>query len=182
MTAAEVYFLRAEGALRNWNNMGGSAKELYNKGIETSMSQWSAAGASDYIADNTKTPADYVDYKERNYDVPAASKITIAWDESASNEEKLERIITQKWIAMFPDGNEAWAEQRRTGYPKLLPISVNNSSGDIDSEIRIRRLRFPESERNNNTKAVEEATKTLKGSDSAGTQLWWDTNAGSSNF
>lgn len=182
MTAAEVYFLRAEGALRNWNNMGGTAKKLYNKGIETSMGQWSAAGASDYITNNTKTPADYVDYKERSYDVAAASKVTIAWNDNESNEIKLEKIITQKWIAMFPDGNEAWAEQRRTGYPKLLPISVNNSSGDIDSDIRIRRLRFPESERNNNAEAVKKATETLNGPDSAGTKLWWDTNAGSSNF
>ena len=37
------------------------------------------------------------------------------WDESASNEEKLERIITQKWLALFPLSTEGWAEQRRTG-------------------------------------------------------------------
>src|SRR3546814_3461343 len=38
---------------------------------------------------------------------------SIKWDEGASNSAKLERIITQKWIAIFPDGDEAWAEYRR---------------------------------------------------------------------
>lgn len=56
------------------------------------------------------------------------SNITVAWDEDAGLEENLERIITQKWIAMFPLGLEAWAERRRTGYPPLLmPVVVNNS-------------------------------------------------------
>ena len=40
-------------------------------------------------------------------------------------EENLERIITQKWIALFPNGIESWSEHRRTGYPKLLPVVVN---------------------------------------------------------
>ena len=37
-----------------------------------------------------------------------------------------DRIITQKWIAMFPEGCEAWAEQRRTGYPRLFPVRFNH--------------------------------------------------------
>jgi hypothetical protein len=32
------------------------------------------------------------------------------------------KIITQKWIAGFPEGQEAWSDYRRTGYPKLLPV------------------------------------------------------------
>ena len=46
----------------------------------------------------------------------------VKWDEGASKEEKLQRIITQKWIANFPLSCEAWAEYRRTGYPKLFRI------------------------------------------------------------
>ena len=45
----------------------------------------------------------------------AVSTITPKWDENASKEVKLERIITQKWLALYPEGAEAWAEQRRTG-------------------------------------------------------------------
>ena len=36
-----------------------------------------------------------------------------------SKEEQLEQIITQKWIAVFPNGNEGWAEVRRTGLSAL---------------------------------------------------------------
>ncbi|MDO4228949.1 MAG: RagB/SusD family nutrient uptake outer membrane protein [Capnocytophaga sp.] len=179
MTAAEVYFLRAEGVLRGWN-MGGTAENLYNEGIKLSMQQWGVSVGT-YIDNETNKPANYTDPKNTAYNENAASTVTVKWNESASNEEKLEKIITQKWIAMFPDGAEAWAEFRRTGYPKLLPIEVNNSAGDIDSNIMIRRLRFPENERTGtNKEEVAKAVQYLKGSDSPGTRLWWDT--GTSNF
>lgn len=45
---------------------------------------------------------------------------------------------------MFPEGCEAWAEQRRTGYPRLFPVRFNHSKdGCIDTETMIRRLNFP---------------------------------------
>ncbi|CEN43085.1 RagB/SusD family nutrient uptake outer membrane protein [Capnocytophaga canis] len=180
MTAAEVYFLRAEGVLRGWN-MGDTAENLYKKGIELSIEQWGVSGANAYIENDTNKPADYTDPKEKLYDKPAVSTVTVKWDEGASNEEKLEKIITQKWIAMFPDGAEAWAEFRRTGYPKLFPIEVNNSGGEIDSNVMIRRLRFPENERTGtNKEEVAKAVQFLKGKDSPGTRLWWDT--GTPNF
>src|SRR5690606_33898480 len=40
MTAAEVYLLRAEGALRGWNMGDGSAEEFYNQGIQQSLKYW----------------------------------------------------------------------------------------------------------------------------------------------
>ena len=57
----------------------------------------------------------------------ATSTITPKWDDSASDEAKLERLIVQKWIALFPNGQEGWSEIRRTGYPKVfaLPVSTN---------------------------------------------------------
>ncbi len=61
---------------------------------------------------------------EYSADAPA-SDISIAWeagDTEEARERNLERIITQKYIAIFPLGNEAWAEYRRTGYPRLLPV------------------------------------------------------------
>lgn len=181
MTASEVYFLRAEGALRGWN-MGDTAENFYVKGIETSMQQWEVSGATAYINNATDRPANYTDPKNSAYDEIAASSVTVKWDNAVSDEEKLEKIITQKWIAMFPDGAEAWAEFRRTGYPKLLPIEVNNSAGEINSNTMIRRLRFPENERTGtNKEEVIRATQLLStGVDSPGTRLWWDT--GGSNF
>ncbi|MGL1204142.1 SusD/RagB family nutrient-binding outer membrane lipoprotein, partial [Vibrio parahaemolyticus] len=64
---------------------------------------------------------------------PYLSTITIKWDPAATKAQMLERIITQKWLAMYPDGQEAWSEVRRTRYPKLFPVVVNNSGGAIST-------------------------------------------------
>ncbi|MDE7127977.1 MAG: SusD/RagB family nutrient-binding outer membrane lipoprotein, partial [Bacteroidales bacterium] len=82
--------------------------------------------------------------------------------------------ITQKWIAMFPNGQEAWSEFRRTGYPKVIKVVNNLSAGKIDDEIQVRRMTFPRSEYANNAPAVSQATTLLGGSDTGGTKLWWD--------
>ena len=108
------------------------------------------------------------------------SDITIAWNESSTNEEKLERIITQKWIAMFPEGQEAWSEYRSTGYPKIFPVVSNQSGGTIDTNIQIRRIPFVDSENSTNGINVQKAKTLLKGPDNGGTRLWWDT--GNTNF
>jgi hypothetical protein len=81
---------------------------------------------------------------------------------------------------MFPDGQEAWSEFRRTGYPRLFPVIVNNSGGTIDTNTQIRRINFVDSEINTNKDNVDKAIKLLKGPDNGGTRLWWDT--GGSNF
>jgi hypothetical protein len=173
MTAAESYFLRAEGALRGWN-MGGTAKKFYEDGIKMSFSENGVGGADSYIADNSSKPADFKDNTGDNNDIAARSTITIAYDESADFETNLERIITQKWIAMYPDGPEGWSEFRRTGYPKLFPVVTNNSNGTIDTEIQVRRCPFPTTEYNTNPAAVQTGVTALGGADNGGTKLWWD--------
>ena len=92
----------------------------------------------------------------------------------ASEEEQLERIITQKWIAMFPNGTEAWSEFRRTGYPLIFPVRSNYPTSGVDTNKQIRRMVFPQSEYSNNGAAVQEAVKLLGGPDNGGTKLWWD--------
>ena len=145
MFAAEGWFLRAEAKLR-WTDAGQqSVKELYEKGIEVSIRNqksyrqsdaaaawtekkltapdWAAiddAAISSYINDDTSSPEGYTDPWKPEYNSDPTTSITVKWDEGASNEEKLERIITQKWIANFPLSTEAWADYRRTGYPKLF--------------------------------------------------------------
>jgi len=109
-----------------------------------------------------------------NLNAAAPSDIKIAWDETATTEKNLERIITQKWIAMYPDGPEGWAEYRRTGYPKLIPVVTNNSQGTIDSNIQVRRIPYPQSEYNNNNTGVQVGISKLGGQDNGGTKLWWD--------
>ncbi len=177
MTAAEVYFLRAEGALRGWN-MGGTAQSFYETGIQTSFSQWGVSGSDSYIADATSTAAPYVDPVNSVNNVPAGSSIlstvTIKWNTADSFERSLERIITQKYLAMYPDGTEAWTEFRRTGYPKIWPVVVNYSGGTIDTKTQIRRLAYPSSEYSTNAAAVQAGVGLLGGPDNGGTKLWWD--------
>ena len=101
---------------------------------------------------------------------------------------KLQRIITQKWIANFPLSCEAWAEYRRTGYPKLFPNRVNLSNGDINTNEQVRRLIYSDTEINTNNaelqKGIEllnqENTGSISG-DKGGTHVWWD-KAGVGNF
>lgn len=174
---SESYFLRAEGALRGWK-MNGSAKDLYETGVRTSFAYTGAANVENYLQDNTSTPAPYIDPANSGNNVPAGNphlgKITIKWNDGAGFEENLERIITQKWIAIFPDGQEAWSEYRRTGYPKVFPVLVNNSGGKINTEKQIRRIPFPNTEYMNNRVNVTQAARLLGGDDTGGTTLWWD--------
>ncbi|MDO5663730.1 MAG: RagB/SusD family nutrient uptake outer membrane protein [Bacteroidia bacterium] len=175
MGAAEVYFLRAEGALRGWS-MGGTAEEFYKKGVQASFAQWGAEGADTYLADKESKPDSYKDpLGDYNYS-GATSVITIAWDATADFEKNLERIITQKWIANFPFLNiESWSEYRRTGYPILFPVVVNNSSGEVDTNLGARRLKYPQQEITSNETNVNYAIANyLKGPDNMGTRVWWD--------
>ena len=85
----------------------------------------------------------------------------------------MERIITQKWLANFPLGQEAWAEYRRTGYPKLMPVVVNNSGGTVNTERGARRLAYPQEEHLNNLTNYNDAVQMLGGADNMGTDVWW---------
>lgn len=84
-----------------------------------------------------------------------------------SKEEQLEQIITQKWIAVFPNGNEGWAEVRRTDYPRYLlaPVNGNNSNGEVASGKLIKRINYPNSESRNPNKP---------GNVNQGSRVWWD--------
>lgn len=173
MTAAEVHFLRAEAALRGWSGAG-NVKDHYEAGIRTSFSQHGVSGVDAYLLDNTSTPKDFVDALNPANNIAYPSDVKIAYNTTGTNEEQLEQIITQKWIAMFPDGQEAWSEFRRTGYPRIYPVMVNNSGGTIDTDIQIRRINFVSNEINTNGANVTTAIGYLNGPDNGGTRLWWD--------
>lgn len=174
MNAAEVAFLRAEGqAVFNFN-MGGTAESFYNQGIRLSFEQWGADGAEDYLKDDVNRPTAYTDPAGTNTYQNALSDITIKWNDSADKEEKQERIIVQKWIANWQLGNEAWADFRRTGYPKLIPVKENKSGGVVDSEKGARRMPYPLDEFVSNKANVEYAIANyLNGVDNMATDVWW---------
>lgn len=176
MPASEIAFLKAEGALRGWD-MGGTVKEFYEQGIKLSFDQWGAGGYDSYIEDATSKPADFND-PDPEVAAKAISTMTIKWDDTADFETKLERLITQKWIAIYPLGQEAWSDNRRTGYPRFFPVLLNvNSDEDLTTRLASR-IPFPPDEKNNNTQNYEGAVGLLGGPDNYSTKLWWDKKPG----
>ncbi len=168
--AAEVYFLRAEGALLGWNMGGGMAKDYYELGIQRSMEENGVGpdnlAGDDYVSSqNVPAAASAAD--------PPVSTVPVAYMAGESTERQLEQIITQKWIALYPDSKEAWSERRRTGYPTLYPRLFTDNP-DIPVTDVPRRVTWVALEYNNNSAAVQAAMSLLGGPDLGHTKLWWD--------
>lgn len=182
--ACETNFMLAEAALRGWD-VDESAQYYYEEGVKLSFAEWGASGVDDYLLDNISTPLDYDDPRAEGdvNDFVSRIEITVAWDDAANDEEKFERIMTQKWISGYMNTVETWVDHRRTGYPKL-PYNYQNDSGEewgvIAADDFLKRMPFVTSERDNNSVAVEDATTKLGGPDEIGTRLWWDVEG--SNF
>ena len=104
-TLAESNFNQAEAAFKGL--MTGDAKTLYENGVKASFDYLGATGYTGYIAQ---------------------IKNLVKW-ESSSN--KLQAIITQKWIAVNSiTAEQSWFDYSRTGYPAGLPISLQASKSD----------------------------------------------------
>jgi len=178
-TAQEIQFCLAEAALRGWAGAG-NAKGHYEEGVKLSFADWGAGGVDTYLADGTSKPIDYKDPKSVSpiNAFVSRSTITVKWDDGDSNELKLEKIMTQKWIASFSEALESWCDHRRTGYPKLPYNYKNDSSADwgvIAPNDFIKRMPFVQGQRTGNAAGVADATTKLGGPDLISTRLWWDT-------
>ena len=181
----EVLFLLSEAKLRNWNGGGTSAKDFYEQGIRKVFEENGLSGAADAYLKQTaaNTKIVYKDYYQPEFsetDQTRGVQVGVKWDEGDSDEVKLEKIVTQKYIANFPQSAEAWTTFRRTGYPRLFPV-VEEVNGvprnwpdkSFDNELQIRRIPFGESTSNEqvNIPNIEVA---LGGDNTAGTRVWWD--------
>lgn len=176
MDVSESYFLRAEGVLRGWNMGGKTTQEYYEDGVRANFLEngLSASAADDYLQ-STGTQIPYVDPHNAKNNSGVLSDVTVKWNDGATFQEKLEKIITQKWVAMYPEGEEAWAEFRRTGYPKQYPVVLNLSGGVIPEGEFIKRFPYPTIFTNAAPTEVSAAvSKFLGGKDSPFTPLWWD--------
>jgi hypothetical protein len=95
----------------------------------------------------------------------------------------METVLTQKYIAFYTQGYEAWSEYRRTGYPKTLvhPNEVTwvNSGGEeikfipLQGEAIPRRLTYPQEEQTVNVSNYQAAVSQF-GQDDFATRMWWD--------
>ncbi len=82
-----------------------------------------------------------------------------------------ESIMTQKWIALFGQGVEAWTEYRRTGFPVMPapnPRAIFSNNGVLPT-----RLEYPLSEYSLNMDNVAQGVQLLGGEDNMRTKLWW---------
>ena len=199
MKVSEVNFLRAEGALRGWN-MGGTAQSFYEQGIRTayledrnSPRKEYANYVDDYLNVVAPKGISYVDPQGLTPDMPSVTKIGVKWNEGDSKETKLEKIITQKYIASFPYSYESWVDLRRTGYPKLFPIlHPEHSDGTIkfgDPKVQtadniMRRIPWvpvdPQTKEDikaTGIQALSEDTNNKPATDTQMQRLWWDVDA-----
>ncbi|MEJ7673098.1 MAG: SusD/RagB family nutrient-binding outer membrane lipoprotein [Chitinophagaceae bacterium] len=82
--------------------------------------------------------------------------------------DDLKRIMTQKWIANFMNGYEAWIDVRRTGFPQL-PIPQDNLNADKFPV----RFRYPSIEQAANKTNYEAAVARI-GGDTYNSKGWWE--------
>lgn len=142
MTFSELSFLKAEAVQRGWGT--GNASTFYNDGVTSSISRRGAiapTAISTYLAQSS-----------------------VAYDGT------LKQIATQKWLALFPNGFEGWAEWRRTGFPVLAAIP--NNDGETGGTTP-RRVIYPPTEATLNPESYKEAVA-RQGVDKMTTRMWWD--------
>ena len=146
--AAQTHFLAAEAAERGWSSIL-SAEEHYNAAIGLSMNFWGI--------DDEAAIADYIAQPDVAYGTAAGD-----WKE---------KIGRQKWIALYMQGYEGWAEWRRLDFGILqLP-----ADGVLQGDGIPHRMQYPLDEQTLNN-ASWSAGVTANGGDELNTPLWWDVN------
>ncbi len=79
----------------------------------------------------------------------------------------------QKWVALFPNAYEAYANQRRSGWPVAAPITDIGGESETGG-IMFRRLFYPSTEAYTNTRHYREALARMGGKDDWLRHVWWD--------
>lgn len=162
MSYSELQFVLAEARERGFITSGDAAT-YYNNGVQASF---------DYYESRLELAAkDNTAYNDLvNIVQPAASYFTQADVEyTGTQEERLEKIGTQKWIALFFNGLESWADWRRTGYPTITP-----GPAAVISNVPTR-FQYPTGVQALNLEAYQAAIA-RQGSDDLATRVWWDVN------
>ena len=159
MPAHEVWFLRAEAAERfGWDMMSG-AKASYEEGVTLSMNQWKESAELGAYLSSTNANQ---------------NGTTVSYDDlSGTNNSKLDKIITQKYISGFPDnGWEAWADQRRLDHNLIqAPQNVDAGTGLVVGDY-VQRIKYPSNQPSVNGDNYAEAVA-RQGEDFVSTKIWW---------
>ena len=150
MRYSEVLFFLAEAAL-NWNNVGQPAEDLYNAGIMASMEE------------NGIAQADIDTYM---------AQAGVVWPDNTP--EQYTQIYEQKWCAIFKQGQEVWAEARRTDVPFMDPAPGSPFAGHNRQPFR---YPYCVNEFNLNNANLSQKTGGIV-DHFWGQQMWWDTRTG----
>ncbi len=177
--ASETFFLKAEAALAKLIP-DADAKTLYEAGVKMSMDEWGVAAAADaYLSQADAKPkalsSSEYGYGRYSSDI-SEGNVSPMWIEDGTEAQHLQQIITQKYLALYPNGVEAWTEYRRTGYPYLMNLYDSSLPNKIGAEPTARtpeRFKFSADEYKGNEEGMKEIVTLLGGPDKGGTKLWW---------
>ncbi len=141
MQADEVQFLLAEAAAKGI--ITGNAETYYKKGVEYSLKRWGEPLPGNYFTN------------------PLAIF-------PATKTQQLAIIGLQKWIGLFMNGIEAYADYRRSRVPYL------EANGALISSVNVfpLRYRYPESEFKNNSENYQVAIGRLDKGDTEFSKMW----------
>lgn len=185
LTSAEVNYVLAEAALFGLRGSTADAQTYYEAGLESAL-KWSQMWyetTSSQISElfslyDPEMDAGEVEAYDDFHAVTAddigafldtATVVTL----TGTQEEQLEMIINQKAANFYPVMvYEAYADWRRTGYPRVL---VGDDTGDLQG-IAPRRLLYPIVEQSLNADNLDEAVQRMGGTENVLSKVWWDSN------
>ncbi|MFS8081924.1 MAG: SusD/RagB family nutrient-binding outer membrane lipoprotein [Ginsengibacter sp.] len=154
LTYAETEFLLADATIRLGLSLGTTAEMHYENGMRAACQQLAYYPGSTPISD-----------------AAIAQFISV---NPLSPGKELEQINTQLWINFFMNGPEAFANVRRTGFPKLASAYRTDGYSDPDTKLMPRRFEYPLSEKTLNKKNVDDALQGVGGKDDWNNRVWWD--------
>ncbi len=146
-TYSDICFYKAEAALLGWGATSTDAQTFFTEGVKAALA------LPPY---NLTT-------------IPTAYEPVLTLN-GLTDEQKMEKIATQKWIHLFGRDMEAFAEWRRTGYPRLTP---GPNPGSTNGQIP-RRAIYSSEEAELNATNLKEAAARMTNGDSFLSKVWWD--------
>ncbi len=168
--ASLVLLVRAEAKERGWIAGGTAGAETdYNAAIAASFAQWGVTMPAAYLAGaaNYQTGAGVptsIGAGTAPYDNFRAASGNL---QDAATPTKLSRIALQYWVGAFPNGNEGWANFRRTGVPNLK--TTRFFTGKF-----VTRYVYGNTDYGLNNANTLEAAGRISGGDKQDSKVWWD--------
>ncbi|MGJ1239142.1 SusD/RagB family nutrient-binding outer membrane lipoprotein [Sphingobacterium siyangense] len=146
-TYSDICFYKAEAALLGWGATTANAQTFFTEGVKAALA----------LPPYNMTA------------IPSAYEPVLNLS-GLTDEQKMEKIATQKWIHLFGRDMEAFAEWRRTGYPRLTP---GPNPGSTNGQIP-RRAIYSSEEAELNAANLKEAAARMTNGDSFLSKVWWD--------